>query len=75
VRKFDDLEIHLLHQAIPSLDLPDLKFPADEIALRERAATIFYGSEVYPLGEIVTLYKLLGVIPSSLEERLSLVGA
>jgi hypothetical protein len=75
MRKFDDLEIHLLHQAIPSLDLPGLNFPADEIALRERAAAIFYGSEVYPLGEIVTLYKLLGVIPSSLEERLCSVGA
>jgi hypothetical protein len=66
----------MLAQPIPDMALPELKLD-DDISLCERAAEVGYGDgELAPRGEgnLRALYCILGVLPSTYEERLAFCG-
>ena len=68
-----DFERYLLAQAVPSLALPELRDPT-EIDLWERAEAVGYSNgELAPRGEgnLRALYMILGVLPSTYQERLA----
>ena len=68
-----DFERHMLTQAVPSMALPELENPT-EIDLWKRAEAVGYGDgELAPRGEgnLRALYMILGVLPSTYEERLA----
>lgn len=74
LQPFTHEERYLLAMEIPSLALPAIEAPTD-IDLHERAHEIGYPDEVTPRGQLLAYYKILGVVPSSFEERLQLTGA
>ena len=63
-------ERYMLTQAIPALGLPGLPDDATDAQLWERASIIGYGDLADRTEEGLTaLCKLLGVLPSTYEER------
>ncbi|HLV95233.1 MAG TPA: hypothetical protein VKS44_08595 [Candidatus Acidoferrales bacterium] len=72
-----DFETYCLHLAIPSLCLTELADAATDAQLRERAVAIGYDDEFCQRGEdnLKSLLMLLGVLPSSEEERFLLIHA
>lgn len=64
-------ERYMLAQPIPALGLPALTDDASDIDFVERAFVIGYGG-LAPRGEdnVIALFKVLAVLPSSEEERL-----
>lgn len=76
MRPLTNFERHLLAQPIPALGLPGLPDDADRIDFAERAHEIGYGDgELAPRGEdnLLALFKVLAVLPSNFQERLSVI--
>jgi hypothetical protein len=72
---FSDGERSLLAKAVPALGLPALESPTYRDCVI-RAFDIDYPDEVVPRGErnLTAYLKILGAIPSTLEERMKFVG-